>query len=227
MQDGTTRRAGPTRRDVIMGAGVSALALTAGSGLAQRPAVARGMVFEDRSGTGKRREGDPGIAGVLVSNGRDVTATDADGRWTLPVADRRQRVRDQAAALDDPDRVGWHPALLPLASAARHATNQPFADYRGRRTDRPVAGQPSTFRCCARTRAPASRPCCSLTRSPRTTLSSPTCATTSLPARSVSTPRSPSTTAMWCPTICRSIRATCDYSARLASPGITAPAITT
>jgi hypothetical protein len=44
------------------------------------------MVFEVRSGNGSPREGDPGIAGVLVSNGRDVTQTDADGRWTLPVA---------------------------------------------------------------------------------------------------------------------------------------------
>jgi hypothetical protein len=86
MQDETSRRAGPTRRDVIVGAGVSALALTAGTGLAQRPAVAGGVVFEDRSGRGVRRTEDPGIAGVLVSNGRDVVRTDAEGRWRLPVA---------------------------------------------------------------------------------------------------------------------------------------------
>jgi hypothetical protein len=48
---------------------------------------ATGVVFEDRSGTGRRRPGDPGIAGVLVSNGRDVVKTDANGRYALPVAD--------------------------------------------------------------------------------------------------------------------------------------------
>ena len=81
------RRAGPTRREVILGAGVSALALTAPRGLAEAPSIAGGCVFEDRGGTGARRAGDPGIAGILVSNGRDVVRTDADGRWRLPVTD--------------------------------------------------------------------------------------------------------------------------------------------
>lgn len=86
MQDsGATR--GPTRREVIAAAGASALALSAGAGLSQRPAVASGFVFEDRSRTGTRQPGDPGIAGVLVSNGRDVVPTDPDGRWRLSVAD--------------------------------------------------------------------------------------------------------------------------------------------
>jgi hypothetical protein len=49
--------------------------------------TATGVVFEDRSGTGRRQPGDPGIAGVLVSNGRDVVKTDRDGRYALPVAD--------------------------------------------------------------------------------------------------------------------------------------------
>ncbi len=55
MQDEGMRRAGPTRREVILGAGVSALALTATRGLAEAPSVASGSVFEDRSGTGIRR----------------------------------------------------------------------------------------------------------------------------------------------------------------------------
>jgi hypothetical protein len=46
---------------------------------------ATGIVFEDRSGTGRRTQGDPGIAGVLVSNGREVVKTDHDGRYVLPV----------------------------------------------------------------------------------------------------------------------------------------------
>jgi hypothetical protein len=48
---------------------------------------ATGIVFEDRSGTGRRQPGDPGIAGVLVSNGREVVKTDRDGRYALPLDD--------------------------------------------------------------------------------------------------------------------------------------------
>jgi hypothetical protein len=48
--------------------------------------MASGTVFEARSGGVQRRQGDPGLADVLVSNGRDVTKTDADGRWWLPLA---------------------------------------------------------------------------------------------------------------------------------------------
>jgi hypothetical protein len=62
------------------------MALSLGAGLSSRPAMATGTVFDDRGGTGRRRPGDPGVPGVLVSNGRDVVRTDADGRWRLPVA---------------------------------------------------------------------------------------------------------------------------------------------
>jgi len=87
MRAGDQRRVLPTRREVIAAASASALAVTAGAGLAQRPTSASGFVFHDRSGTGRRRTGDPGVAGVMVSNGRDVVRTDADGRWRLPISD--------------------------------------------------------------------------------------------------------------------------------------------
>src|SRR5688572_12641098 len=77
------RRSRPTRRDVMGAAAASTLALTTGVGLAPRPVLANGHVFHDRSGTGQRRSGDPGIPDVMVSNGRDVVLTDADGRWRL------------------------------------------------------------------------------------------------------------------------------------------------
>ena len=77
----------PTRRRVIAGAGASALALTARAAFAERPSVASGHVFHDRGGTGRRRVGDPGISGVMVSNGRDVVLTDSEGRWRLPLAE--------------------------------------------------------------------------------------------------------------------------------------------
>jgi hypothetical protein len=48
---------------------------------------ATGIVFEDRNGNGQRDAGEPGIAGVVVSNQREVVVTDADGRYELPVTD--------------------------------------------------------------------------------------------------------------------------------------------
>lgn len=71
-----------SRREVIAGAGASALALT-GGGFAPPPMVARGVVFEDRHGDGQRRPNAAGIPGVMVSNGRDVVLTQANGGWQL------------------------------------------------------------------------------------------------------------------------------------------------
>jgi hypothetical protein len=47
--------------------------------------IAEGYVFHDRNGSGKREAGDPGVAGVCVSNGREIVKTDRNGRWKLPV----------------------------------------------------------------------------------------------------------------------------------------------
>ena len=63
------------------------MALTTGVGLAAPPALASGLVFEDRNGSGKREPGSRGIAGVMVSNGCDIVRTDTEGRWRLPIAD--------------------------------------------------------------------------------------------------------------------------------------------
>ena len=67
------------------------LGLAAGALLAQ-PAVwaaetARGVVYEDINGDGRFQEGEPGVAGVAVSNGLDVVATDADGRYEIALAE--------------------------------------------------------------------------------------------------------------------------------------------
>jgi 3',5'-cyclic AMP phosphodiesterase CpdA len=76
----------PTRREVV--AGGAALA-AAGAALGPAPASAAsqvsGTVFEDRGGTGRRQRADPGIPGVLVSNGREVVRTNADGQYSLPI----------------------------------------------------------------------------------------------------------------------------------------------
>jgi hypothetical protein len=85
MGDCRQRHGLPSRRQVIAGASASALALGTGSGFAQTATIASGTVFEDTRGTGRRRVDDRRLAGVLVSNGRDVVPTDAHGRWQLPV----------------------------------------------------------------------------------------------------------------------------------------------
>jgi hypothetical protein len=79
-----------SRRDVVKGGAATAAALAASMPL--RPAAAQGasvtgIVFEDRSGSGRRQPGDPGVPGVLVSNGREVAKTDAGGRYSLPIED--------------------------------------------------------------------------------------------------------------------------------------------
>ena len=48
--------------------------------------MASGSVFEDGNANGRRDSGEPGIAGVAVSNQLEVVLTDQDGRWRLPVA---------------------------------------------------------------------------------------------------------------------------------------------
>src|SRR5262245_18225115 len=51
------------------------------------PGFAVGVVFHDRDGDGRRGAGEPGVAGVAVSNGREVARTDSEGRYRLPVGD--------------------------------------------------------------------------------------------------------------------------------------------
>lgn len=66
-----------TRRNLLLGASAALVAPGPQPGLEHRE-VARGIVRDD---TLRGR----GIGGVLVSNGREVVATDSDARWALPV----------------------------------------------------------------------------------------------------------------------------------------------
>jgi C terminal of Calcineurin-like phosphoesterase/N terminal of Calcineurin-like phosphoesterase/Calcineurin-like phosphoesterase len=77
----------PSRRDVVKFGTAVALATAAGPALAAGAGTVSGVVYENRFGGVRRTADDPGIAGVLVSNGRDVVKTDADGRYTLPIDD--------------------------------------------------------------------------------------------------------------------------------------------
>jgi hypothetical protein len=81
-----------SRRDVLIGAaGGLAVALASS---AARPATTpaagetvSGIVFEDIDGSGRPGPVNRGLAGVIVSNGRDVAVTDAEGRYALPLPD--------------------------------------------------------------------------------------------------------------------------------------------
>ena len=77
-----------TRREALIGAASSlAYAAIGPEGAFAQGETVSGVVFEDRDGTGAASAGNPGLAGVLVSNGRDVVVTDADGRYSLPLPD--------------------------------------------------------------------------------------------------------------------------------------------
>ncbi|MDW8071789.1 MAG: calcineurin-like phosphoesterase family protein [Anaerolineae bacterium] len=52
--------------------------------MAGEPAQFSGVVFEDTNRNLTRDVGEPGVAGVRVSNGKEVVQTDAEGKYTLP-----------------------------------------------------------------------------------------------------------------------------------------------
>ena len=62
------------------------LMLASGVAGAQTSTVActHGEVFEDRDGDGSRDRGEPGLAGIAMSNGHDIIRSDADGAYRLP-----------------------------------------------------------------------------------------------------------------------------------------------
>ncbi len=51
------------------------------------PEFAVGVVFHDANGNGQLDEGEKRLPGVRVSNGREIVATDEEGRYRLPVDD--------------------------------------------------------------------------------------------------------------------------------------------
>lgn len=67
----------------------AALAASAGVSLSAtaQEQTAAGTVFLDANRNGVRDVGEAGIAGVAVSNGRDVIQSDANGTWHLPVGE--------------------------------------------------------------------------------------------------------------------------------------------
>lgn len=49
--------------------------------------LASGIVFADTNGNGVRDAGENGLAGMKVSNGREIVQTDSTGKYSIPVTD--------------------------------------------------------------------------------------------------------------------------------------------
>ena len=77
--------ASPIPRQIPVCVGIAAVALLAAAPLSA--ATARGVVFADRNGDGRRDPGEPGLKDVLVSNQRQIVKTELGGRWELPATD--------------------------------------------------------------------------------------------------------------------------------------------
>ena len=79
-----------SRREILIGAAsgvAAALTPSAARPAATAGATISGVVFENADGAGRPGPANPGVAGALVSNGRDVAVTDAQGRYVLPLPD--------------------------------------------------------------------------------------------------------------------------------------------
>jgi hypothetical protein len=82
------RRSDCTRRAFLQTALAGGVSLAGSPYVLARqagPTEARGIVFHDRDGDGRRGPGDTPVADVAVSNGRLVTRTDEKGQWSLPL----------------------------------------------------------------------------------------------------------------------------------------------
>ncbi len=106
---------GFTRREVLIGAagGLALAAADASAVLAQEAPGAQvsGIVFEDKDGSGVSSASNPGLAGVLVSNGRDIAVTGPDGRYTLPLPEE--------ATIFVIKPAGFMPPVEPLTNLPR------------------------------------------------------------------------------------------------------------
>jgi len=67
----------------IFAAAICAACLATSS--AAQAETARGVVYDDQNANGSRDAGEPGLAGVHVSNGIEVATTDDQGKYQLPV----------------------------------------------------------------------------------------------------------------------------------------------
>src|SRR3546814_13209051 len=98
---------------------VAMLWFACGCAVAQAPG---GTVFEDGNGNGVRDAGEAGIAGVAVSDGRQVVRNDAQGRYALPLLAGQTLFVIQPVGWTEQGGADGQPACWfqqPLASEAR------------------------------------------------------------------------------------------------------------
>lgn len=81
------------------------------------PGFARGRVFHDENGNGVRDDGEPGVEGVAVSNGREVVLTNGKGRYRIPV--------DADTILFVVKPTGWRTPLSPDRLPRFHYIHKP------------------------------------------------------------------------------------------------------
>ncbi|HEX6314877.1 MAG TPA: calcineurin-like phosphoesterase family protein [Gemmatimonadaceae bacterium] len=79
------------------------------SAWAQSAPCNAGIVFVDRNGNATRDKGERGLAGVKVSDGVQVVATDDEGRYSLPVVDGRTVFVIKPAGYGIPPRADGTP----------------------------------------------------------------------------------------------------------------------
>ena len=96
----------------------SAVEACGASGAAE---TARGHVFEDTNGNGVRDAGEPGLAGVPVSNGCEVTLTDDGGAYAVGGAQDPPRGRDHQKVSSFNVNVASSSALVSLPTTRRAA----------------------------------------------------------------------------------------------------------
>ena len=68
-----------------------------------------GVVFHDQNGDGKRSEGEPGVADVLVSNGRELVRTDSQGRYSIAAINNHDLTIVQPSGWRVPTDARWVP----------------------------------------------------------------------------------------------------------------------
>ena len=78
-----------------------------------------GTVFEDRNANGRHDPGEPGLAGVAVSDGTAVALSDADGHYQLAAAD--------GALIFVIKPRGWHPPVNPQQLPQFYRRREPAA----------------------------------------------------------------------------------------------------
>lgn len=92
------------------------------------PLIARGLVYHDRNQNRAPDDGEEGLPGVGVSNGRDIVTTGADGRYELPIDPQ-----DAAVFVLKPSgwRPPWSEDRLPLFYYLHKPAGSPPARFAG------------------------------------------------------------------------------------------------